>query len=345
MTEISDEELDARLAAIEQGPWSKVILKARRKMAPHDRISFGKRGSIPIALNQLRLSPPNRRKSYELSKALKVPYGGHEVKNEEEISTREVLNRALLIPQLYELAAQTGYLPVKSITRPARRILADLLWSSPSRRFVEAHSYIAIPMLAARVGVSGFVSKKASELEPNTALRFAGFLAHLRAFWRDDVIDTWLAFLDDSGENGAEQNLLLGFLQGQRRIPPRRVEKLLAGCQRFVTSLASAFYVLGDEEVGQYGLIHAYWLQKFFGFAPDANGTFVKNVRASGKVGSWARDFCTSPNLVPEDLDLAVGRILHQQFVDDVSLLERAFEAVKCIAMENSTVDPPVNLH
>ena len=243
-------------------------------------------------------------------------------------------DQALTLPQLYELAVQTGYLPESSVRKPSRTILTDLLWSAPARRFVATYDYVAVPMLAARVGISGLASTKPPEPNPNAALRFAGFLAHLRAFHTDEQVDVWVHFLDDYSAEDGEQNMLWEYLQGRRKTHPSRTEALLAGCQRFVTSLASAFHILSEKELGPFGLIHSHWLQKFFGYERDRNGLFVKNTALWGRTDSWARTIATSRFLVPEGTDPKIEKIVKRQFVGQVELLDRTFEAVARLARE-----------
>jgi DNA-binding CsgD family transcriptional regulator len=332
VTDLPKEELEARLAAISRGPWSVGFIKARQKLAPIGEISLTSTGGRPIALEELELSASNKRKSAELSKILRVHYEEGNITDEDEIETREALDDALTIPQLYELAVQTGYLPEDSVRKPARSILTDLLWSDPARRFVEAYDYVAVPMLAARVGISGFVPTNPPEPTPNASLRFAGFLAHVRAFYSDEQISTWIAFLDDYIAEDDEQDLVWEFLRERRKSPPKRIQELLTGCQRFVTSLASAFHVLSEDEFGRYGLVHAYWLQKFFGYKRNGRGEFVKDTRVWGENDSWAQTFSTSPLLVPPDIDPAIEAVGRRQFNNQIVLLERTFEAVKHLA-------------
>ena len=104
------------------------------------------------------------------------------------------------------------------------------------------------------------------------------------------------------------------------------------GCQLFVTSLASAFHILSDDELGSYGLIHAYWLQKFFGYKRNGKGHFVKNAAVWGETDSWAKTFSTSARLVLPGTDPAIDKVERRQFIDQVALLEGAFEAVKRLA-------------
>jgi hypothetical protein len=334
MTEMPEQELDARLAGIRKGPWSKGVDKALKKLAPIGGVPLAWRDAPQIVFEEFVLSTPNKRKSAQLERILRPHYKGQSIKDEKEIETRDAFDDALTIPQLYELAVQTGYLPEQSVRSFARSFLADLLWSAPARRFVEAYDYIAIPMLAARVGISGFVSTHPPEPNPNAALRFAGFLAHLRAFSSDEQIEVWLAFLDDFVVEQNEQELVWQFLRGRRKTPPVRTQALVTGCQRFVTSLATAFHILSDDEMGRYGLMHAYWLQKFFGHKRNARGEFVKNIGLWGEKDSWAQTFCDAPDLVSPDLDPVIRELIRRQFVDQVAMLERTFEAIKGLAIE-----------
>jgi hypothetical protein len=329
MTSLPQEELEARLSAIQEGPWSKGVTKAIKRLSPFGRLTPGLKGTQLISLENLDLSAANKRKSRELERILRPHYLGDDVIDETEIEIRDALDEALTIPQLYELAVQTGYLPEASVKPAARSIMTDLLWSPPARRFVEAYDYVAIPMLATRVGVLGFGPSTPIEPNPGAAIRFAGFLAHLRAFYSDETIESWLAFLDDYLVEDGEQDSVWEFLRGELTAQPARIQGLLAGCQRFVTSLASAFHFLPENELGQYGLMHAYWLQKFFGYERNAKGRFVKNVEQWGQKDSWAKSFSMSAALISEGIEPAIRDLLRRQFIEEVGILEHAFEAVR----------------
>lgn len=67
-----------------------------------------------------------------------------------------------------------------------------------------------------------------------------------------------MSFLDDYLAEEDEPSLLWKYLRGKRKTPPRRAEELMVGCQVFVTSLASAFDILSEDELGHFGLIHSY---------------------------------------------------------------------------------------
>jgi hypothetical protein len=90
--------------------------------------------------------------------------------------------------------------------------------------------------------------------------------------------------------------------------------------------------VLDEEELGPFGLIHAYWLQKFFGYERDSSGLFVKCTDVWGKTDSWAETIATSPRLVQPGIDPAIEKLARRQFVQRVDVLRRTFEAVRALA-------------
>ena len=288
---ISEEELRQRLTAIMHGPWSQGVAEARRKLGPLEELDIPVTGTGRIALDQIHLSVSNKQRSEQLSTVLRPHFKDRKgITSPTEIEMREALDQALTLPELLGIAVQTGYVSIDRIKKPARKILTDLLWSAAARSFVANYGYAAVSMLAARVGVSGLNTAPPPEPDPNAALRFAGFLAHLRAFYSCTVIQGWTDFLDDYIQEPNEQVKLRQYLKMQRTIAPKRTMEILAGCQFFVTSLASALDVLDDDELGHFGLIHGYWLQKFFGYKIGNNG-YEKDLARWGSADSWAHTF------------------------------------------------------
>jgi hypothetical protein len=327
------EEVQARLKAIGRGPWSKGLVQARESLGPAEPVGFAVRSARLLTLDDIPLSAANRRKIQKLRPMLmphfRVPEG---ITKPKHIEVRNALDQALTLPQLWELAVQTGYLPASAVRMPARQVLTDLLWSPPAREFVHAYDYLSVPLLANRVGIVGVGSVNPPDPNPHAALHFAGFLAHLRAFHEDEPIDTWIGFLDDYVVEDDEQEKLWEYLRGKRQDAPVRLDELLGGCADFVSSLASAFDVLSDNELRAFGLLHAYWLQKFFGYDRDANGMFVKNIEVWGRTDSWAQTVMSSPRLVPDGTDPAIASLIRRQFQQRVQLLERTFQAVRNVA-------------
>ena len=333
MTDLSNEELRQRLGAITDGPWTSGLEEARRRLAPISRFDAVSMGAGPLALDQIPLSAPDQEKNEQLMRVLRSHLEGEgSITNRSDIETREALDQALTVPQLYELAVQTGYLPAERVQKPARKLFTELLWSAAARGFVANYDYIGVSMLATRIGVSGLDALQPPQPNEDAALRFAGFLAHLRTFYSEDLIQTWTQFMDDYIQERNEQNKVWVYLQGRdpSAPKPKRIAKLLSGCQLFVSSLASALYVLDDDELGQFGLIHAYWLQKFFGYELK-NGIYRKNVRLWGDKDSWAHTVANSPHLVEPDTDEEIADLFRRQFLDQVTLLERTFEAVRAL--------------
>lgn len=342
MSSLSPEEVRRRLRAVTNGPWARSLERTHENLAAPDLIRFAIEADQPIRLNTLRLSLANRKKNDDLAEILRSHHDDPEgVTKDDEKQVRDALDDALTIPQLYELAVQTGYLPADSVRQPARSLLTKLLWSGAARRFVDDYDYVALPMLAARVDVAGLSAAEPPAPDERAALRFAGFLAHLRAFYEDDAIGEWTRFLDDYVVVTNEQEHIWRYLRGKRSQPPPRLGALMTGCTRFVTSLASAFHTLDDDELGRFGLIHAYWLQKFFGFE-RVDGRYVKDVELWGDSDSWAATVSTSEHLT-DGINVAWGKVLREQFTEDIQVLERTFEAVRqlCEATRESKTSVP----
>jgi hypothetical protein len=145
------------------------------------------------------------------------------------------------------------------------------------------------------------------------AVQFAAFLAHLRAFYADETIAAWTAFLDGDAREPAEHMKLRAYLRGKRRSGPLRTAELLHGARLFVASLAGAFELLDDADVAAYARIHGHWLQKFF--AGD----------------SWARTLIASPRAVPADVDAPTARLLRRDLARQVKALQRPYETVRVV--------------
>jgi hypothetical protein len=326
MTPVSDKELSQRLAAIEHGPWGHGIAKMQKQLAPIEPVTLGS------ALDKIQLSKPNKKRAKQLGTLLRPHFLDDDgITDPREIEIRDSLDEALIMPQLFELAVETGYLPIEIIMGPARKILADVLWSKAARDFVAAYDYVAIPMLAARLGITGLGAAHPPTPTPKAAVRFAGFLAHVRDFYVDERIQIWTSFLDDYIEEPEEQDKLWSYLKGKKKKGPARAATLLAGCQDFVRSMASAFYHLDDDERGRFGLIHAYWLQKFFGYEMDATG-YIKNSELWDPGDSWAHTVAKSPHLIPAGIGTEIAEVWGGQFDEDVKLLKRVFNAVRSLA-------------
>lgn len=328
---LSEEELKQRQSAIANGPWAAHLAEAGAHLEPPEKLRITAAGASPIALDKLRLSAPNQQKNEELATILRSHFEDpNGITDPTEIKVRFSLDQALMLPQLYELAIQTGYLPAEHVAEPARKLLTDLLWSPAARKFITAYDYLGVSMLATRVGITGVGSAHPPEAKAGGALYFAGFLAHLRAFYADEQIQTWIDFLDDYAYPN-EARELWEYLHELRETAPRRTPELLTGCQLFVTSLASVFQTLDESDLGHFGLIHAYWLQKFFGYENDGSD-YVKDTDHWDPNDSWAETIATSPRTIDASIDRDIAEVFRKQFREQLELLNRTFDAVKSVA-------------
>lgn len=335
---MNTEELRFRLSAVANGPWQKGLSVARTELAPIDELNVPIGARRQIDLSDLQLTVRNKRKNRQLTQVLRAHFADETgITDRSEMETREAFDRALILPELYELAVQTGYLPQERIWRPARRLLSELLWSPAAQNYVAIYDFVGVQMLAARVGVSGLGEVQAPDPNIDASLRFAGFLAHLRSFYVDDQIYIWTQFLDDFVEKEDEQEEFWRYLRGESDKGAARFDILLAGCQRFVTSQASAFNLMDDDELGPFGLIHSYWLQKFFGFELGEEGHF-KNESVWGESDSWATTIASSPRLT-EGLDKKMAQVVQKQFTESVELLEHAFDMVRELAKSSQMAE------
>ncbi len=332
MTTFLNEEYQQRIKGIERGPWSEGLIKARRELAPIDDLKLSVSDKSDILLDEISLSASNRRRDHRLSQILRSHFEDDDgITSPKEIELRDAFDYSLMIPQLYELAVQTGYLPIDAAWEPARRILTELLWSPSARTYVATYDYFAVQMLAARVGIRGVGAEKPPEPYKDYEMIFAGFLAHLRAFYSDELIQIWVSFLDDYIEEPDEQNKLWKYLHGQQNRAPERVTKLLAGCQLFVTSLSSIFddpYTRAFD-TSPFVFIHAYWLQKFFGYERIADGSYVKDTDSWDLHDSWACTLMTSPLLFQNAACEEIAEAYQIQFKERVQLLEHVFSFIR----------------
>lgn len=330
MTHISKEEYCKRLAALKSGPWANALVKAQSELAPIDDLALPSTVDDSVNLDDMTLSKLNEKQNERLSIVLRSHYEDPDgITSSDEIEIRDALDDALTLPQLYELAIQTGYLSIDIVKEHFRKLLINLLWSPAARKYIDIYDYISVSMLAARLDIKW--EGMARPIAPiDAALSYAGFLAHLRAFYDDLQIQEWISFLDDYIKEEKEQDKVWEYLQGKSETLPSRVDKLLYGCQLFVQSLSSSFSILNENDLGRFGLIHWYWLQKFFGYKATGSG-YVKDIENWPDEDSWANTIMSSPHLVPDGIDINIAQIGKKQFCDQVKMLELTFMATKSL--------------
>jgi hypothetical protein len=183
--------------------------------------------------------------------------------------------------------------------RPTKKVAQIEVRTEPARG-------AALPGLYELAEQTGYLSDA-------SAVHFAAFLAHLRAFYADEAIGAWTRFLDGEAREPAEHAKLRAYLRGKRRSGPLRTGELLHGARLFVASLAGAFDLVADADLAAFARIHAHWLQKFF--AGD----------------SWARLLAASARVLPPDVDAATARLLRREFARQVKALLRPYDVVRVV--------------
>lgn len=205
------------------------------------------------------------------------------ITNVEELAFRNSFDEALGRLQLLELAVVTGYLPLEVVRTRAREELIVLLWPSAARQYLRIYDYLGVRFLAARVGVElGLPAVDPPAPDASAAVRYATFLSQISAWHEDPDVDEWLGFLDDYVEYEDEQAdvdhfLRTGLLPDKSNLATAaRFQRLAIGAERVLALLADLHNVLEPRERPLFGVYHAYWMAKLFGYKFDERrGRFV----------------------------------------------------------------------
>jgi hypothetical protein len=273
MTAPADQdEITARLAAIANGPWNKAGKRAYKFLEPPAVVDEARIQSREV-LN-LRNDRSSGKRSSKISNVLRAHWDKI-VEDTAEINIRDSLDEALTTLQLWELAVSSGYLPLEAVRVPARRALANLLWSEGARTFIQNYGYATIPFLAERVGIQ-LGSARRSPPAPSTTggQRFASFLAEIRAWETDRDLGKWLRFLDGFREMRGAGDQLKKLLSASAPDPRylSYLASLLAGAQTFRLRLSDFAETLEHDERPLYGSYFAYLLARFHGFLAGKEG-------------------------------------------------------------------------
>lgn len=307
MTTMPEEELHQRLAALEHGPWTNGLSG-----------NNSRRGSDTTFLSSHFESVAER-------------------SNRWIANIRNEFNHNSIFPQLCELAIQTGYVPADEGRKLKRGSRTNLLGVSNNQDVFHPQDYFPLPVSADGAGISW---RSIVQSSTHNALRFAGFLAHIRSFYEDEQIKSWTKFLNKSvhlnkSVQEEERYRLLKYLLVGRPInASSRTIRLLVGCQVFVTSLANVFFILDDDELGRFGLIHEYWLQRFFEDENVSKSVLLEKNHPGISGKSWAQIVTSSPYLLPAETDREIAEHYRQQFSEQVQLLKRVYHAVKIMRLE-----------
>lgn len=304
MSAIDDEEVAARLEAIQNGPWTPRSATARARIAAP---ALGIDSSELTTLEDLAAVPLDRKAkdvSNRLRRTLK-PHSRNFIPSKSAQRIRDSFDDALTQLQLIELAVETGYLPADRALQYARPQLVSYLWSEPAREFVDHYGYAGVEALANRMGLSGLRRIKPRPVDPSGAIHFASFLATQRAIESDPACVTWLKFLDDYFIRSEEDRRFYDFLVAGAAPQSERRTMLVTGARNHAVMLADFLTPLPDNLKLRFGSFSLYWLAKLFWYERDEIGNLYR---------PRYRDWAQSPDFNwPE----AVVRWYNRQTADD----------------------------
>lgn len=286
MTELSAEELRARIAGLNAGPWTARGRFAADKLREAGISVEGVAPLRPFDFTILDLPLHAVKLEKSLTHVLR-PHWEKAITKRPEIKFRESLDSALTHLQLIELAIETGYLPIEQVPAEIKNRVINLLWANPVRSFVRDYDYVGVEFLAQRLGIQGTTARTPPPIIAKGSVLFSAFLATLRRIERDKSINAWLDFLDDYVLRANEQNEFYEYLEEEKPEPSNRFRSLTIGARSFTVELADFFVLTTGETRGMFGLFYAYWFQKMFGYELTDKGYVRDNENWEGN-DSWA---------------------------------------------------------
>jgi hypothetical protein len=279
-------EAEARLGEIVTGPWA---------------------AESKIAWNYLQ---PQRNKpgKDELAEVLR-PHWRKPITEAREIEIRDSLDQALLELQILELAASTGYLPLKHMERTVRERFDALLWSEAAQEFVRNYRYYGVIVLAHRFGLEFRMPRglQVTPVDESQALRFASFLFVVRETYETQAIRQWQDRLDDYFYRNERSPDFGEYLKhGDARAPSddtlkRIFQERAFGMAQFIERYGDFFKTVSPNEWPRYGLVPLYWLEKLFGYERSEEAFYYEEAL------DWSKDdVLFGQALVPRNLPIDV---------------------------------------
>jgi hypothetical protein len=345
---IATDEVDARLEELWATPWSGRTQPAReRLLAEGERVVAPKlRGRLASAadatvqrdsslralqqgLESARDQDVKERPTVEPGffrfpegaafarlDALFRPHWQRPITRPQDLAFRDAFDEALARLQLVELAVVTGYVPLDAVRQRTRAELMTLLWPPAAREYLRTYDFLGVRFLAARVEIDlrlPAVSPPVSN--PRAAVRYATFLSQLETWHKDPNVDEWLGFLDDYVEyddepSDVERFLRTGKIRAKDDRRADRFQRLAAGADRVLQLLADLFNVLPENERPLFGIYHAYWMQKLFGYSfDDDKRRYVKSAADDWSTLLMGRAFVTDTMSTPIEQQLVTTRV------------------------------------
>jgi hypothetical protein len=294
----------SRLKELFNGPWMKSEKAVSKFLGSRTIDAAGFDSMKRISVLQLHSAAKTKDLSREksISKTLRSHWNARII-DVVEIANRTALDEYLTLFQLIELAVETEYVPLEFAVSFSRTKLIELAWTPSFTRYLVSYDYLSVLFLMERCGIdtgTGVHPPSSTDAE----VRFATFLSHCIAIWEDPFFPEFTDLLDDYSydayENAKDDFLSLlktGNIPTKKKSETEFLLKLKNGLSNFISMIGGAYQNLEDQEIKNFGLYHAYWLAKFFGYKLEDSGYLKSGV-------DWYRIVIGSPLFVaPSEVD------------------------------------------
>jgi hypothetical protein len=329
---ISHNELLARVADLQRGPWAIKGRRAVRILAPTTNFSLFDNADSRISLETLAqtLTPEDRLRESHFDELLNSSAARERDREPRRRRVVTSLHYALTELTLLDLAVATGYLPVDTIRDQARTAVVRLLWSHAARRFVESRNYVGVKALTNRLGLEWFEPVRIPEPARDSSVQFAMLLDHYRAWLEDKLVQEWVAFEEQYLRPDDVEELMSLLGHGRRRRGTAQLRRVAVGFERALIMLADLFaaHEDGNDIHALFGLVHLSELERLFSRplltdAPETAPTWMDLARlAVVDTGETVEPYS------PENARFVSFQVRQLDSLDTrITLVERAWQA------------------
>jgi hypothetical protein len=280
MSTLDEAELQARVAAVRDGPWARRASAARSPFAfrtaaydltePESYIFPKPQLSGPLVSSELPITFPIwRTQSTPLT--------------DTQQQARNTFDDAYTYFQLVDLAIDTGYLPANQIEVPVRLQLSQII--RPPRGTISIGNEEFAPYVERGFETKPFLTQRSEPTHPDCAGHFASFLATDHSLNRNPLCVAWQSLLADKPD---EQRSFYVFLNSRKRATLRRQQTLILGAQSSVVQLADFLIPLPESLQMRFAYLYGSRLRRFFGYRRDHLGLSLALEPWTYAADSWA---------------------------------------------------------
>jgi hypothetical protein len=333
MSPLDEAELQARLAAVRDGPW------AKRATAAHSPFEIRPASEV---LGQLasdvfpkpKLSGPLVSSGSPITFRIWGTQGAP--LTAAQLQARARFDDAYTYFQLVDLAIDTGYLPANQIDVPVRAQLSEI--SKPLENIRIGNDEFQ-PYLSTGFETARFLTERSEPTHPDGAVHFASFLATDRSLSRNPLCVAWQSFLEDKPD---EQPRFYEFLKSKERATSVRQQTLILGAQSFVVLLSDFLIALPESLQTRFAYLYGNSLRHFFGHRTDRSGlnlalkpwTYIPEswavvvgdwINERGSAGASTYSSLAVASLYNESLGVLrpIWERVHKQSVEQAALADR----------------------